>query len=585
MAAHPESTAETSAYSALLARLAAALASGGERPRVPDPEAVADSFRPLLTHLATDPESVSRHLAALLDELAPRLRCLADQLREGCAVENTAPPAFAGDKRFRDPSWSEPGLFRLFAETYQIIARHLREWVAGVEGLSAGERQRLDFYTERVIEMFSPANFPLTNPVVVKRTIAEHGDNLLRGFQTLVEDIEHGKGRLAIRTCPRDAFEIGRDLATTPGRVVWQTPLMQLIQYLPRTDTVHARPLLIVPPWINKFYILDMRSENSLMRWLTGQGFTVFLISWVNPDAAMAETGFEDYLRHGTLAAVDAITRATGEPVNVAGYCIGGTLLACTLAHLAARGGASISSATFLTTMLDFQNPGELGVFIDPAQIERLEAAMARTGFLDGGDMAQAFSLLKANDLIWSFHINNYLLGDPPRAFDLLYWNADSTRMPARMHSFYLRNMYLENKLCQPGAIRLLDTPLDLSAITTPAYFLSTEDDHIAPWRATYAGARQLGGPVRFVLGGSGHIAGVVNPPAAGKYGYRSRRGLPNDPQRWFDGAAQQRGSWWPDWARWLRRHGGRQVSARDPDNGPLPVLDTAPGHYVRVRS
>ncbi len=365
--------------------------------------------------------------------------------------------------------------------------------------------------------------------------------------------------------------------------------MMQLLQYTPTTDKVHKTPLLIIPPWINKFYILDLRPKNSFIKWAVDQGHTVFVISWVNPDAELSEKSFEDYMLEGPLTALDAIEAAIGEKeCNVIGYCLGGTLLAAMLAYLAAKNQKRIKSATFFTSMIDFSEPGELGVFIDEAQIAGLEKQMEEKGYLEGSSMATTFNMLRANDLIWSFVINNYLMGKEPLAFDLLYWNSDSTRMPATMHSYYLREMYMDNKLVQPGGLVLDGVPIDVSAIKTPSYFLSTREDHIAPWRSTFIGAKCLSGPVRFVLGGSGHIAGVVNPPASNKYGYWTNTKKPatvGDATAWLESASEQAGSWWVDWDRWVAKYSGTSINARVPGKGKLKVLEDAPGSYVRVRA
>jgi polyhydroxyalkanoate synthase len=367
---------------------------------------------------------------------------------------------------------------------------------------------------------------------------------------------------------------------------VFQTDLMQLIQFEPTTEEVYRRPLLIIPPWINKYYILDLRESNSFIRWALGQGHTVFVVSWVNPDKRLADKGFEDYMLEGSLAAIDAVGKATGEAqCNVIGYCLGGTLLGSTLAWLAAKGDDRIGCATFFVSLLDFSQPGELGVFIDEQQVANLEKKMNERGYLEGSEMASTFNLLRANDLVWSFVINNYLLGKDPFPFDLLYWNSDSTRMPARMHSFYLRNMYLKNLLGVPGGIELAGVPIDLSKVKLPAYFISTVEDHIAPWKTTFKGARYLGGQLRFVLGGSGHIAGIVNPPAAKKYHYWTNEAMPATAEEWFSGAQQHPGSWWEDWQRWMEAHNaGDKVPARVPGEGTLNAIEDAPGSYARLR-
>jgi polyhydroxyalkanoate synthase len=367
---------------------------------------------------------------------------------------------------------------------------------------------------------------------------------------------------------------------------VFQNDLMQLIQYTPSTDTVHKRPLLIVPPWINKYYILDLREKNSFVKWAVGEGHTVFIVSWVNPDARFAAKSFENYLNEGPLAALDAIERATGErEVNVVGFCLGGTLVATSLGYLAAKSDKRVKSATFFATLIDFTRAGELEVFVDEQQVEALEKRMEERGYLEGSEMAATFNMLRANDLIWSFVVNNYLLGRDPFPFDLLYWNSDSTRMPAAMHSFYLRNMYLQNSLAQPGGIVMNDTPVDVSRVEVPTYFISTIEDHIAPWKSTYSGARLFRGPVRFVLGGSGHIAGIINPPAANKYGYWTNDARDAEPDAWLAAAKNHPGSWWTDWARWIAKHAGGKVSARVPGEGKLRAIEDAPGSYVTLRA
>jgi polyhydroxyalkanoate synthase subunit PhaC len=435
-------------------------------------------------------------------------------------------------------------------------------------------------------DAMSPTNFAATNPDVLSETIESNGQNLSRGLNNMLEDLKRGEGKLRIRMTDTEAFELGKNVATTPGEVVFQNDLMQLVQYTPTTEKVYKRPLLIIPPWINKFYILDLRPENSFIRWAVSEGHTVFVVSWVNPDASLADKGFEDYLLEGPVAAMDAMQQATGEDsFNVIGYCLGGTLLAALLAYNKVTGDERVKSATFFTSMIDFSEPGDLGVYIDEMQLESLEKKMEEQGYLEGSDMSNAFNMLRSNDLIWSFVINNYLLGKDPVAFDLLYWNSDSTRMPARMHKEYLRTMYLENRFKEPGGIVLDGVPIDVSSIDTPSYFLSTVEDHIAPWASTYMGAALFNGSVKFVLGGSGHIAGVVNPADSKKYGYWTKTGkLVSSAQDWFNGATRNEGSWWPDWARWVKRHAGAQVPARTPGDGALDVIESAPGSYVKLR-
>jgi polyhydroxyalkanoate synthase len=404
-------------------------------------------------------------------------------------------------------------------------------------------------------------------------------------LHNLLDDIERGNGQLKISMTDPKAFELGVNIGTTPGKIVFQNDLMQLIQYEPTTPKVARRPLLIVPPWINKYYILDLRENNSFIKWMVDSGLTVFVISWVNPDARHAGKEFADYLVEGPLTALDAIEKATGEKeINAVGYCLGGTLLAAQLSYMAAKKDKRIVSATFMTSLVEFSNPGELGVFVDEGQLDNIEKRMIERGYLEGSEMAETFNMLRGNDLIWSFVINNYLMGRDPFPFDLLHWNTDSTRMPARMHSFYLRNMYLDNKLRKPGGITLAGVPIDLSRITTPTYFASSMEDHIAPWKTTYAGPQLMRGKARFTLSGSGHIAGMINPPNAKKYGFWTNEALPESPDNWLKGATQHEGSWWTDWREWLSQYTGPQIPARVPGKGRLKVIEAAPGSYVKVR-
>jgi poly[(R)-3-hydroxyalkanoate] polymerase subunit PhaC len=503
----------------------------------------------------------------------------------GQSAKPVAEPA-VGDNRFRDTDWQDHFLFDYIKQSYLIAARHIHDAVSSVEGLPQDTQNRINFFTRQYVDALSPTNFALTNPQVLRETLQSGGQNLLHGLNNLLADLERGGGELRIRMTDEAAFKVGVNVATSPGKVVFQNDLMQLIQYAPSTPTVFRQPLLIIPPWINKFYILDLREKNSFIRWAVAQGHTVFVISWVNPDERYAQKSFGDYMFEGPLAALDAIERAVGErEVNIIGYCLGGTLLGATLAWMGEKGDRRAASATFFVSLLDFSIPGELGVFIDEPQVENLERRMNERGFLEGSEMAATFNMLRANDLIWSFVIHNYLLGKDPFPFDLLYWNADSTRMPAGMHSFYLRNMYLKNKLKDPGGIILGGVAIDLRKIAMPAYFISTVEDHIAPWKSTYKGARILAGPVRFVLGGSGHIAGIVNPPAANKYGYWTHPQLPESAEAWQAAAARHEGSWWTDWHNWIsERNGAERVAAREPGAGSLKSIEDAPGSYVKVR-
>ena len=484
------------------------------------------------------------------------------------------------DKRFKHEAWRENEVFDFIRQSYLLSARYMQRLVHDAEGLDEKTAQKVDFYTRQFVDAMSPTNFALTNPEVLRRTAETGGENLLKGLSNLLTDLERGQGNLRIRMTDESKFKVGENIAVTPGKVVYQNDLMQLIQYTPTTEKVLKRPLLILPPWINKYYILDLRPKNSFIRWAVDQGHTVFVVSWVNPDERLAEKGFEDYMLEGPYAALEAIEKATGEKsVNAIGYCLGGTLLSATLAHMAAKRDTRIKSATFFTTMVDFTESGELGVFIDEEQLKALETKMQKRGYLEGREMATTFNMLRANDLIWSFVVNNYLLGQDPFPFDLLYWNDDSTRMPARMHSFYLRRMYQQNDLIKPGGIDLLGVKLDLRKIKLPTYILSTREDHIAPWASTYRATQTYAGDIRFVLAASGHIAGVVNPPDAGKYSHWVNTTLPAEAEAWLASSTELAGSWWPDWQRWVTGQDPAQVPARKPKN----VIEDAPGSYVKV--
>ena len=503
----------------------------------------------------------------------------------GNAEPPVAEPA-PGDRRFKDAAWQESTLFDYIKQSYLLTARWLQSTVRQVEGLDDKTSRKIDFYTRQFVDAMAPSNFVLTNPEVLRATIESGGENLVNGLKHVLEDLERGKGRLMIRMTDLDAFQVGGNIAITPGKVVFQNDLMQLIQYVPTTEKVQRRPLLIIPPWINKYYILDLRPDNSFVKWAVSQGHTVFVISWVNPDEALAQKTFEDYMREGPLAALDAMADATGErEANVIGYCLGGTLLASTLAYMAVKGDDRFKSATYFVTMTDFAEAGELSVFIDEEQLGALEERMKEHGFLEGSDMATTFNMLRANDLIWSFVVNNYLLGKEPFPFDLLYWNSDSTRMPAAMHAYYLRNMYQDNKLIEPNALELAGVPIDLRKIKTPAFLLSTKEDHIAPWKSTYAATQIYQGPVKFVLSASGHIAGVINPPGKSKYGNWENAKLPKSPDDWLAGAKYVDGSWWPTWEKWIAKYTGGEVDARQPGDGKLKVIEDAPGSYVLTKA
>ena len=586
----PDPSPDVGGGPSLAERLTAVVQASVERAeedaefQIPHPAVVGKTLVNLADALAHDPARLASAQAELWGSYARLWRSYAASLADGKG-ETVAEPT-PDDRRFKDDTWTEVPAFDFLKQAYLLGAR----WLQGLPGLARdldpAARRKAEFYLRLIADALAPTNFAVTNPKVLRATAEQKGANLVRGFDQLLGDLEKGHGRLSISMTDAAAFRLGENIATTPGHVVLRNDLMELIQYQPLSAEVARRPLLVVPPWINKYYVLDLQPKNSFLRYAVEQRQTVFVISWINPDESLAHKSFDDYLGEGPIAALDAIAKATGESeINLVGYCIGGTLAASAAAWLAAKKDRRLVSLTLLTTMLDFTDAGELAVFIDEDQLARLDAHMDRKGYLDGHQMAQVFNLMRDNDLIWSFVINNYLLGREPQPFDLLYWNADSTRMPAMMHKFYLRKMYLENKLIEPGALALDGQPLDLGRIAVPAYVLATREDHIAPWKSVYAGARRLPGPVRFALAASGHIAGVINPPAANKYGYWLNAKMSKSPEAWLAGADRHEGSWWTDWMKWLGGFSGGSVAARVPGHGGLKALGPAPGEYVKVRS
>ncbi|WP_097461584.1 PHA/PHB synthase family protein [Mangrovitalea sediminis] len=544
---------------------------------------MGDAYRRMLEDALVHPLRVVGLEAEWLRQQMRLLGYLGSRLSGG-HPEPVALPA-PDDRRFRAADWDKYAVFDYLKQAYLINTRLAMDLIDQTATGPEHQRDQLRFFARQLLSAFSPSNFVPTNPEVLRITMERKGQNLVDGARYFLQDLRNNPRLFNVAMTDTDAFEVGRNVATTPGEVIYQNDLMQLIQYRPATETVFQRPLLIVPPWINKYYILDLKPKNSLIQWLVEQGFTVFIISWVNPGPSLRDKGFEDYMQEGPLAAIEAIQQATGEKqINAIGYCIGGTLLAATLAWLAEKGRKPVVSTTYLATLMDFSDPGGIGVFINEHLIKAVERLINKTGYYDGRAMAFSFNLLRENELFWSFWINSYLKGEKPAAFDLLYWNTDSTNLPARMHSFYLRNMYLHNRLIEPGGINLSGVPIDLRKIRIPAFFLSAEQDHIAKWKATYKGARVHSGDVRFVLSGSGHIAGVVNPPAAHKYGYWTNDSLAETPDEWMAGAERHEGSWWPEWKRWIEAYAGPMVPARQPGDGALPSLEAAPGHYVQQR-
>ncbi|MGC2825931.1 MAG: class I poly(R)-hydroxyalkanoic acid synthase [Pseudolabrys sp.] len=490
------------------------------------------------------------------------------------------------DKRFADADWSQNQFFDFLKQAYLLTAQWGDRLVKDAAGVDEATRKKAEFYVKQIANAISPSNFVLTNPELLRETFSSNAENLVRGMQMLSEDIKAGHGTLKIRQSDPSVFDVGRNLAVTPGKVVFQNDLMQLIQYEATTKEVLKTPLLIVPPWINKFYILDLTPDKSFIKWCVDQGTTVFVVSWVNPDAKLAQKSFEDYMREGVITALDQVEAATGEKqANAIGYCVGGTLLSITLAYLAAKKQNRVKSATLFAAQVDFTYAGDLMVFVDEERVKQLEMHMKEQGYLEASRMANTFNMLRSNDLIWPYIINNYMRGKMPLPFDILYWNSDATRMPADNHSFYLRNCYLDNKLAR-GEMEIAGVTLDMDKVTIPIYNLATREDHIAPANSVLFGSQFFGGPVRYVLAGSGHIAGVINPPGKPKYQYwTGEKPSGSNVENWLKKAKEHPGSWWPDWLEWLKAQDPETVPARKIGGGKLKPIEDAPGSYVKVKS
>ncbi len=578
--------------------LAQAMETGGQalatmlKPREPapngQPPAELSEMVKTLTRVAeywTSDQTRAAELQAKLGKSYLDLWGNASRKLSGETVEPTIEPP-PRDKRFADPQWRSNQFYEFLMQAYLLTSQWANELVEKADGLDPHTRKKAAFYVQQITNALAPSNFVATSPELTRHTLENSGDNLVRGMKMLAEDIVAGKGHLKIRQSDPANLEVGVNIATTPGKVIFQNEIMQLIQYTPSTETVLRTPLLIVPPWINKFYILDLKPEKSFIKFCVDQGLTVFVISWVNPDKSLGDKSFADYMKLGPLAAMDVVEKITGElKVHTIGYCVGGTLLAATLAWLAERRRQRVTSATFLTTQVDFTHAGDLTVFVDEEQISALERDMQATGVLEGARMAMAFNMLRPNDLIWSYVVNNYMKGQPPAAFDLLHWNSDATRMPAANHSYYLRNCYLDNKL-SAGTMVLDDTQLDLSKVKVPIYNLATREDHIAPAESVLYGSQFFGGPVKYVLSGSGHIAGVINPPAANKYQFWTNDNIhAGSVAEWLKGAQEHKGSWWPDWRAWIEQFDADRIPARAVGTEAFPPIEDAPGSYVRVRS
>jgi polyhydroxyalkanoate synthase len=546
---------------------------------------VADATRTLgqvAEHWLATPEKAARAQADLVTGLTD----IWSQTLRRLSGEEAAPvvPADPSDKRFIAVEWRESPFFDWLRQSYVLASRWADDIVEGTEGLDPQTRAKAAFYMRLISSAVSPSNFVATNPELLRATLAAKGENLVRGMKMLTEDLAAGGGVLKIRQSDDSKFELGVDMANTPGKVIWRNEVMELIQYAPTTREVYARPLLIVPPWINKFYVLDLNAEKSFVRWAVAQGLTVFIVSWVNPDERQASKGFDAYMHEGVLAALDAIEKATGEKrIAAAGYCVGGTLLAATLAYMAAKGDDRIDAATFFAAQVDFSDAGDMQIFFDEKRLAALDESMAKTGYLEGVKMANAFNLLRPNELIWSYVVNNYMKGVEPAAFDLLAWNSDCTRIPRANHSFYLRNCYLENNLSR-GEMVIDGVKLDLRRVKIPVYELAAKEDHIAPARSVFTGAKFYGGEVTYVLGAAGHIAGVVNPPAKGKYQYWTGGPVAGAYEDWVKSAQETKGSWWPHWLEWFTAQAPRKVPARQPGGGKLTPICDAPGEYVKVK-
>ena len=484
-------------------------------------------------------------------------------------------------KMFKNTIWDEHPYFNFWKQLYLSNVDVVEKSIEDIEDFNENEKQKMLFFMRRFLESMSPMNFPATNPDIVKETFRSGGANLLNGLKNFAEDLDPKTGRLNMRMVDKNKFVVDVNLACTPGKIIFQNELVQLIQYQPTTNKVHEIPLLIIPPWINKYYILDLRPENSLVRWLVSEGFSVFVISWKEPNEESSDISFYDYFSKGVFQVIEFLkSELNFNKVNTLGYCIGGTLQALCLSYLERTGDKTINSATFLTSMIDFSEPGDLGFFVDEDIVEKLEVIMEVDGYLEGDHMSQVFNILRANDLIWHFFVNNYLKGKSPDAFDILYWNSDSTRLPRKMHSFYLREMYLKNSLAKPNALEMQGTLIDITKINSPSCFVSAVEDHIAPWRSTFAGAKLLGGEKTFILTNGGHVAGIVNPPESSRYSHYVSKLEFQFPDEWLENANNANDSWWTTWSSWLADKSGSKIKALNINQ--KFVIEDAPGSYVR---
>jgi polyhydroxyalkanoate synthase len=542
-----------------------------------NPQATPQAFAEFFGSLLKSPEKLAHAHSSLWAKHAELFRTVMS--KDAVAEDGKK----ARDRRFKSEEWEKNVALNVLKHSYLIGSDWLKNLVSEQTDLSPQAKKQVEFFTQQYIDAVAPTNFALTNPDVLRKTVETGGANLARGFANLLDDLESGAGH--VRRVAPEAFELGVNIAATKGSVVLRTDMMELIQYEPTTDRVSEIPLLLVPPWVNKYYLFDLQQKTSFIKWAVDQGFTVFAISWVNPDASHGAKDFADYWLEGPNAAFDVIEKATGQrQVNLIAYCLGGTLTASGLAYQAARGDERVTSATLLATMTDFQEFGDFEVFVTEEQVEAMEERLKTKGYVDSGDLSKLFSMLRANDLIWSSAISSYLLAEDAVASDLLYWFSDGIGMPAKMLNTFMRSIILDNALTKPGALTFGDTPIDLQAVTTPLCFVSLRDDHVAAWEATYKGAERFKAPKRFILGGSGHNAGTINPPAARKHGYWTNPDFPSDPEQWLAGATKHEGSWWSEWSSWLRERSGGEAAARPVEGGPVPVIEPAPGSYARVR-
>jgi poly[(R)-3-hydroxyalkanoate] polymerase subunit PhaC len=566
----------------LTQRLVAALAQQREKNAAlegPGPELYSKAASAYFAEMMTHPSKIIEQQVAYWGKSLQHWTEAQEVLTQGRLVPEDHTPK---DRRFKNPLWDTHPYFNFLKQQYLVNAKAIEGALEGLEGLEDHDRQRVRFFTRQIIDMMAPSNFLASNPDALERAVATEGQSLVDGLENLVRDVESHDGDLAVTLSDPNAFEVGGNLATSEGSVIYQNRMFQLIQYAPRTENVHRTPLIIFPPWINKFYILDLKPANSLIKWVVEQGFTLFVVSWVNPDASYRDVGIDTYIDEGFLTAISEVKKITGQKqVNVVGYCIAGTTLSATLAYMARKGDRSVRAATFFTALADFTDAGEIGVFLDEDFLAGIDAEVSEQGYLHSKYMQRTFSYLRANDLVYAPAIRSYMLGEAPPAFDLLYWNGDSTNLPARMTVEYLHRLCLNNDLSE-GRFEVLGETLSLRDIKTPICAIACETDHIAKWQSSFVGLNKFSGSRTFILSESGHIAGIVNPPGRDKYGHYTSDTRMKDPESWKEAADFSEGSWWPRWRGWLSRRSGKMIPARQPGDSSHPVIEAAPGSYVK---